>query len=89
MSPFFFAIVLEHLSRNLNGPKTAKKFKYHPRCAKLRITYLSFADDLLLFTRGDMKSVQAIQQKFLLFPHVSGLYANLSKSEVYIGGVPS
>lgn len=52
VSPFLFAIAMEYLSRILLGLKQVKHFKYHPRCGRLDITHLSFADDLLLFTRG-------------------------------------
>lgn len=54
MSPFLFAIAMEYWSRGLNGLKKEREFKYHPKCAKLGITHLSFADDLLLFARGDL-----------------------------------
>ncbi|XP_019258261.1 PREDICTED: uncharacterized protein LOC109236524 [Nicotiana attenuata] len=78
---------MEYLSRNLASLKEEKDFKFHPRCAKLGITHLSFADDLLLFTRGDLKSVQTMQKKFTQFTEASGLQENLSKSEAYFGGV--
>ncbi|XP_059295395.1 uncharacterized protein LOC132048717 [Lycium ferocissimum] len=54
MSPFMFAISMEYLSRRLNALKEEKVFKYHPRCSGLGVTHLSFADDLLLFSRGDL-----------------------------------
>ncbi|KAH0724744.1 hypothetical protein KY284_000609 [Solanum tuberosum] len=38
---------------------------------------------------GDLKSVEAISQCFLLFSKASGLKANLDKSVVYFGGVES
>ncbi|XP_019237628.1 PREDICTED: uncharacterized protein LOC109217809 [Nicotiana attenuata] len=79
---------MEYLSRNLASLKQERVFKYHPRCAKLGITHLSFADYLLLFAIGDQKTVQMMQQKFYQFTQASGLQANLSKSEAYFGGVP-
>ncbi|XP_070003410.1 secreted RxLR effector protein 78-like [Nicotiana tabacum] len=47
-SSFIFVIAMEYLSRQLNNLKDEKTFRYHPKCAKLWITHLSFADDLLL-----------------------------------------
>nr|XP_016461795.1 PREDICTED: uncharacterized protein LOC107785083 [Nicotiana tabacum] len=57
MSPFLFAITMEYLSMMI---KQIKEYKYHPRCSKLYITHLNFTDDLLMFTRGDTGSVQAL-----------------------------
>ncbi|XP_075109158.1 putative mitochondrial protein AtMg01250 [Nicotiana tabacum] len=87
MSPFLFAIAIEYLSRLLRGLKQAKDYKFHPRCGKLNITHLSFADDLLMFARGDSNSVQALHACFKQFLVASGLQANLTKSANYFGGV--
>ena len=87
MSHFLFAIAMEDLSRILKGLKDDKKFKYHPKCSKLDITHLFFADDLLLFARGDLESVKAIQLCFSHFSQASGLQANLNKRSIYCGGV--
>ena len=78
---------MEYLSRLLKGLKEDKKFKYHPGCSKLDITHLCFADDLLMFARGDLDSVKAIQMCFSQFSQASGLQANLSKSSIYCEGV--
>lgn len=84
---FLFAIAMEYLSRNLNALKENNEFKYHPICAKLGITHLSFADDLLLFARGDLPSVTLIQQCFSEFSTTSSLQENMDKSSVYFGGM--
>ncbi|XP_021747408.1 uncharacterized protein LOC110713259 [Chenopodium quinoa] len=62
-------------------------FNFHPRCEKLGITHMMFADDLLLFSRADSTSIQLLLQAFQKFSCASGLVANLSKSEVYFGGI--
>ncbi|KAH0689336.1 hypothetical protein KY289_016694 [Solanum tuberosum] len=87
MSPFLFAIVMEYLSINLNDLANHKQFKYHPKCSRLKITHLSFADDLLMFAKGDPESIHMLQEKFNVFIAASGLQANLSKSAMYFGGV--
>lgn len=88
MSPHLFVLSKEYLNRCLSTLQENPEFNYHLRCQKLGITHLSFADDLLLFTRGDVKSVQILKNKFLMFSEPSGLKANLNKSQIYFGGVP-
>ena len=87
MSPFLFTIAMEYLSRLLKGLKEEKNFKYHPKCAKLDVTHLCFANDLLLFSRGDLNSIKELHKCFTEFSQASGLQANLNKSSIYCGGV--
>ncbi|XP_059281084.1 uncharacterized protein LOC132034737 [Lycium ferocissimum] len=63
MSPFLFALVMEYLSRGLNDLINNQEYKFHPESKPLGITHLSFADDLLLFSRGDLLSILAMQKK--------------------------
>ncbi|GFS35151.1 hypothetical protein Acr_00g0038130 [Actinidia rufa] len=53
LSPFLFAICLEVLSRKFSRLSRNPQFKHHPRCSKLSITHLAFADDLILLL-GEM-----------------------------------
>ncbi|XP_070029289.1 uncharacterized protein [Nicotiana sylvestris] len=87
ISSFLFAIVMEYLSRSLNKLNEVKGFKFHPRCSKLGITHLSYADDLLLFARGFLNFISHRHDCFNHFSQVYGLQANLKKSSVYFGGV--
>ncbi|XP_019237355.1 PREDICTED: uncharacterized protein LOC109217549 [Nicotiana attenuata] len=87
ISPFLFAIAMEYLSRLLNGLKNVQEYKFHPRCGKLNIRHLSFADDLLMFARGDSKSVTTLHAFFMKFSAASGLLANSNKSAIYFGRV--
>ena len=52
--PFLFVLCLEYLSRSLNQLKDGRDFNFHPRSQDLNITHLAFADDLILFSRGDV-----------------------------------
>nr|XP_009793629.1 PREDICTED: uncharacterized protein LOC104240481 [Nicotiana sylvestris] len=87
LSPFLFVLAIEYLSRSLKTLKEDKKFKYQPRCAKFNLVQLGFADDLLLFCRGEVQSVQILHQHFQKFSAASGLVANPNKSSIYFGGV--
>lgn len=89
MSSFLFVIVIEYLNRLLKSLSQMNGFKHHPRCAKLGIIQISFVDDLLLFSKGDITSVSLLFDCFKKFSEASGLIANLSKSSIYFGGVPA
>ncbi|XP_059294598.1 uncharacterized protein LOC132047591 [Lycium ferocissimum] len=89
ISPFLFAIAMEYLSRGLDALIHDQNYKFHPKCKKLGITHLSFADDLQLLARGDLPSIEAMQKVFTQFSKDSGLQANLNKSSIHMGGVSS
>lgn len=38
----------------LKGAIENGEFYFHPKCAPLKITHLTFTDDLMLFTKGDI-----------------------------------
>ncbi|XP_070029234.1 secreted RxLR effector protein 78-like [Nicotiana tabacum] len=52
LSPYLFVLVMEYFTRLLKTLKKDPNFNYHPKCSKLNIVQLSFADDRLLFCRG-------------------------------------
>ncbi|XP_060170867.1 uncharacterized protein LOC132601823 [Lycium barbarum] len=87
LSPYVFVLVMEFLTRILKQLKSNPKFQYHPRCKKLNIVQLSFADDLLLFCKGEVRSAELLYHAFQQFSNASGLIADQSKSCVYFGGV--
>ncbi|XP_074283075.1 uncharacterized protein LOC141607626 [Silene latifolia] len=78
---------MEVLSRLLRRLPRAANFSYHPKCVQLNLTHLVFADDLLVFIRGDLPSVKAVADCLDTFSHFSGLHANPSKTDLYFGGV--
>lgn len=72
---------------SLLGLKFDKQFHYHPRCKRLGLTHVCFANDLLLFARGDTASIKQLLEVLEKFAAVSGLKANQLKSSIYFGGV--
>ena len=64
-------------------------FNYHPKCKRIRLTHLCFADDLLIFAKGNIDSVIGIQNVLKLFYSYSGLQLNNSKSEFFSSGLTS
>lgn len=88
MSPYLFVLVMEYLSRLLLGLDNDREFKYHAMCRRLKMTHLSFADDLMMICRGDHISAIKMKMMFDKFSATSGLKANLSKSCIFFSGVP-
>ncbi|GKE14923.1 RNA-directed DNA polymerase, eukaryota, reverse transcriptase zinc-binding domain protein [Tanacetum coccineum] len=66
---------------------TSHVFKYHKGCKDLKLTHLSFADDLLVFCHGDVKSIKVIKETLLEFSKSSGLIPNMDKSVIFFGNV--
>ncbi|XP_062080469.1 uncharacterized protein LOC133785234 [Humulus lupulus] len=87
ISPLLFFLVMEFFTRILIRATQNRDFKFHPRCRRLNLVSLCFADDLVIFCKGHSTSVQIIKQCFKEFSEVSGLIANLDKSRVYFGGL--
>jgi hypothetical protein len=87
ISPLLFVIVMEYLHRKLQLLSQVPDFNFHSKCENLGIINLSFADDLLIFTRGDVKSVELVMAKLQDFSRSTGLFVNPSKCKVYYGGV--
>lgn len=76
--PYLFAIAMEYLSRLMSQIREGEGFRFHPKCKKLSITHLMFAEDPLLFSRADLASTKVLKEKFEAFVAASGLRANTS-----------
>uniref|UniRef100_A0A803QK48 Reverse transcriptase n=1 Tax=Cannabis sativa TaxID=3483 RepID=A0A803QK48_CANSA len=62
-------------------------FWFHPMCKSLGIVSLYFIDDLILFCKGNRQLVRVLKYALISFSKVTGLNANVSKSQVFYGGV--
>ena len=60
---------------------------YHSKCKKISLTHLCFADDLLIFSKGNLSSILGIQNVLNVFYAMSGLQLNCTKSELFSSGV--
>ncbi|KAJ9536532.1 hypothetical protein OSB04_un000284 [Centaurea solstitialis] len=88
ISPYLFTIVMEGFSIILRSCiAEAENFHYHQGCEELSITHLCFADDLFVFTGGDLASIEVLKRALDRFRLFSGLEPNLSKSEVFFSNV--
>ncbi|XP_074302887.1 uncharacterized protein LOC141637222 [Silene latifolia] len=55
----------------------------------MKLSSLMFADDLLLFSKGDVGSMMILLRTFSTFSKASGLQMSKGKSNVYFNGVPA
>ena len=87
LSPYLFVIAMNVLSRMLDVAAGYGVFSFHPKCKKLELTHLCFADNLLIFSKGKLETiigVQNVMQQFYLF---FGLKFNNAKCELYSSGI--
>ncbi|KAE8735791.1 Detected protein of unknown function [Hibiscus syriacus] len=86
---YLFILAMNVVSDMLNLAATKGIFAYHPKCKKIGLTIISFADDLLIFYKGNVDSVVGVLSVLDLFYQVSGLNLNSSKSELFAVGISS
>ncbi|XP_062075303.1 uncharacterized protein LOC133779349 [Humulus lupulus] len=87
ISPLLFVLVMEYLTRLLKQVANHREFRFHPLCKHLHLVNICFADDLILFCKGNYRSVQLLFEGFMGFFNSSGLAVNLNKSQIFLGGV--
>ncbi|GKD54771.1 RNA-directed DNA polymerase, eukaryota, reverse transcriptase zinc-binding domain protein [Tanacetum coccineum] len=91
MSPYLFTMVMEFFTLVMEkNVKNNPEFNYHFGCKDLKITHISFVDDLMMFCHGDSVSVKVIKDSIEEFGICSGLLPNFNKSNLPVRylGVP-
>ena len=83
LSPYLFVIAMDILSKLLDIAAAHGVYDYHPKCKRIKLTHLCFADDLMIFTKGNVESIVGIQNVLKLFYTFSGLQLNNEKSEIF------
>ncbi|KAL7197294.1 hypothetical protein ACSBR2_019889 [Camellia fascicularis] len=77
---------MEILSRILTEKAAHPDFEFHWRCDKTKIVNLCFADDLMIFCKGDVFTVQSIKIGLEEFKNLSGLSLRPNKSHIFFSG---
>jgi len=86
LSPYLFVLCMEILSGLFCKMSANQEFKFHWRCKKDKISHLCFADDLMIFSKGDVNSIYMIKTVLTTkFQDLSGLYPNPNKSDIFLG----
>ena len=87
MSPLLFVLCMEYFARVMRYVGKQEQFKFHPRCSSLAINHLCFANDMLIFCKGEYPSVLILLQGMKLFADTTRLVANPNKSAIYGCGI--
>lgn len=78
---------IEVFSRLLQQFATHPDYNFHPKCVAQQLTYLVYADDLLLFARGDLPSVGGLINFLDQYACMARLTTNKRKSNIYMARV--
>ena len=87
MSPYLFVLVMEVFSCIMREVGRKDDFSYHWRCKKEKLNHLCFADDVMIFSKGDVGSMSLIKEALEEFYLLSGLKASQIKSNIFISGI--
>lgn len=83
ISPFLFLLIMEYLTRLMQKMQLDPNFNHHAKCEKVKLTNLTFVDDILLFCRGDEISVQMMLETMNKFSTSTGMVMNSNKCKIY------
>ena len=86
LSPLLFVLAMEYFSRLMKQASSLPQIGYHPHCRTLALTHLMFADDLILFGKANLPTIQIIKEALQRFSLSVSLEANLHKSQIFLGG---
>ncbi|KAL9680598.1 hypothetical protein QQ045_018479 [Rhodiola kirilowii] len=86
ISPLLFTLVMEVLSRILKGLNKSHGYYHHPKCHRVDLKHLIFADDLFLFSSGRPSSIAVLKESLDSFLLCSGLAVNSDKSQLFLAG---
>ncbi|KAI4346301.1 hypothetical protein L6164_007214 [Bauhinia variegata] len=87
VSPYLFVLAMKYFKRLVMDATQHREFHFQPKCKKIQLTHATFADDLMVFSRGDLQSVSIWKKVIAEFSSVSRLNVNFTKSLIFVGGV--
>lgn len=87
VSPYLFVISMEVLTACINRAIERADFKYHWKAASPTISHFIFANDILLFAKGEVNSVKTLLDGVNSFSRLSGLMVNQEKSACFFYNV--
>ncbi|GJX36941.1 putative RNA-directed DNA polymerase [Tanacetum coccineum] len=88
MSPYLFTLVMEIVTLILKRKvQEDGNFTYHHKCGRQKIINICFADDLIMFARGDVQSARILMEALDEFKRVSRLVPSIPKGTLFVCNV--
>nr|GEW12845.1 Gag-Pol polyprotein [Tanacetum cinerariifolium] len=75
------------IGKGLRNVEQSREFKFHKGCKEMKLSHLSFVDDLLVLCHGLENSIKVIKDLLLEFSNVSVFIPNIEKSVIFFVGV--
>lgn len=64
MSPLLFVIAMEYFTRILQWYSAHTGLRHHPRCKRIGLNALCFAEDLILLCKANNRSISLLLEAF-------------------------
>ncbi|PNX82112.1 ribonuclease H, partial [Trifolium pratense] len=88
LSPLLFCLAEEVLSRGISLLVDEGKIELIKGSRNTRVpSHCLYADDIMVFCKGKLSSLQALQNLFISYANCSGQVINASKSTIFAGGI--
>lgn len=87
ISSYIFILIMEIFTLVIQKQVELKNFSLHPKCRNPMITTIAFVDDLTIFTKPTVKSLQTIMDTLTSFYNFFKLQINQKKSHLLIAGL--
>ena len=84
MSPLIFVLIMEYLTRSLKITMQQPNFRLNQRSQQLKLCFLYFADDLLIFYRAYIASIKGLLVACAHLSRCSSLEANIKKFHIIL-----
>jgi len=82
-------LIHEYFTRLMKLAGEHPHFKFHLTCRQNKLNHLMFADDVIIFSKAHLPTLQIIKNNLEKFYQVAGLKANQDKSQLVCGGCTS
>ncbi|XP_019253939.1 PREDICTED: uncharacterized protein LOC109232639 [Nicotiana attenuata] len=83
ISPLLFVICMEYFTRIMNLVAMQEDFAFHTKCKVLQMNHLCFANDVLMFCKGEYQAIVLMLRGLQSFSNASGLTTNAAKSNIF------